>query len=356
VHLDVKPDNSERRVAIFKDNKLRLLMKLAGFDRLGDPDDSEASWIIPSSISAEKLEETLKLISGFEFAPPTYDDEKSAQDFLRSKAAAERTASKRRTAFDDDLEGSDGIDYDEEFEFPAGGPTARKSDILEKLKKTRRKRDKRAGSNELDDDDTALVRKRKRDAKSLADLEKRRKIKSNVFIHESDEEEDEEKDKAFFAREEETRRNAGRTIMKALEKAEKTGLKDPIAGKKRKLKEGEMAKQSTKKRKASDPISEDEEDETGGKSTIDDIIDISSEASSSDSDSDVDTNNDGEVTDTPMSSQLHIPSPAVSTSQSAGNVSMRDAESDSDDEMPAVRQPLHKRRAGFVVDESDSDE
>jgi replication fork protection complex subunit Tof1/Swi1 len=350
----VKPDNSERRVAIFKDNKLRLLMKLAGFDRLGEPEDPDASWIIPSSISAAKLEDTLKLIGQFEFAPPIYDDEKSAQDFLRSKAAAERTAPKRRTAFDDDPEGSDGIDYEEEFEFAAGGPTARKSDVLDKLKKTRRKRNKRAESEGLNDDDSAMERKKKHEARRLADLEKRRKIKSDVFIHDSDEETDEERDRQFFAREEETRRNAGRSIMKALEKAEKNGARDVVVGKKRKSDAAaKVSKKSTKKRKTSGSSSEDDEDETGSKD-IDDIIEISSEASSSDSDSDVESNNGGEATDTPISSQLQAPSPTISTSKSVGDVSMVDAADDSEDDAPVVRQPT-KRRAGFVVD-SDSDE
>jgi replication fork protection complex subunit Tof1/Swi1 len=338
---------------MFKDNKLRLLMKLAGFDRLGEPEDPDASWIIPSSISAAKLEDTLELIGQFEFAPPIYDDEKSAQDFLRSKAAAERTAPKRRTAFDDDPEGSDGIDYDEEFEFEAGGPTVRKSDVLDKLKKTRRKRNKSAGS-ELDDEDSVLERKKNRQAKRLAELEKRRKIKSDVFVHDSDEETDEEKDKEFFAKEEETRRNAGRSIMNALERAEKSGAKDVVSGKKRKSNTAaKLSKKSAKKRKTSDTSSGNEDDDAGGKGT-DDIIDISSEAASSDSDSDVESNNGGETTDTPISSQLQALSPAISTSKSAGDVSMRDAADDSEDDVPVVRQPA-KRRAGFVVD-SDSDE
>lgn len=33
------PDTSERRTAMFKDNKLRLLITLAGFERLGLEDE-----------------------------------------------------------------------------------------------------------------------------------------------------------------------------------------------------------------------------------------------------------------------------------------------------------------------------
>jgi replication fork protection complex subunit Tof1/Swi1 len=351
LYADVKPDNSERRVAMFKDNKLRLLMKLAGFDRLGEPEDPEASWIIPSSISASKLEETLKLISQFEFAPPIYDDEKSAQDFLRSKATAERTATKRQTAFDDDDE-SDGIDFGEEFEFAAGGPTARKSDVLDKLKKTRRKRNKRTASEELDDNENALETKKKREAKRLADLEKRRKIKSDVLVHESDEETDEEKDKEFFAREEEIRRHAGRTIMKALAKVKQSDIRNQVDGKKRKSsKEEKATAKSAKKRKTLDASSEDEDNAVAN---TNDVIDISSETSSGDDDSGDESNNGGEVTDTPISSQLQAPSPPVSTSKMGGDVSMRDAGDDSEDDGPIVRQPV-RRRGGFVV-QSDSDE
>ena len=271
---------------MYKDNKLRLLMQLVGFQRLGLDDDPEASWIIPSSISASELTESIDLIRKFEFDPPIYENGKTAEDFLRSKAAARR----RRASFDDDSEGEGGSQGEEDFEFPAGGPTTRKSDALEELKNRRRRR-RRSGTQELDDEE----KDRRAEARRKADLEKRRKIKSDMFVHDSDDETDDERDKVFFAKEEEIREAAGRSILKALTE----GISNEKGSKKRKS--TRERKKSRKRRKESEL--ESEADDSGGE---DDAVSISSKASSArvgdmlELDSDVD-----EATDTPFSSQQH---------------------------------------------------
>lgn len=329
---------------MYKDNKLRLLMTLVGFQILGLDDDPEASWIIPSFISASELTESIDLIRKFEFDPPIYENGKTAEDFLRSKAAARR----RRASFDDDSEGEGGSRSEEDFEFPAGGPTTRKSDALEELKNRRRRRRRRSRTQELDDEE----KDRRAEARRKADLEKRRKIKSDMFVHDSDDETDDERDKAFFAKEEEIREAAGRSILKALTE----GISSEKGSKKRKSMMRER-KKSRKRRKESGL--ESEADDSG---EDDDAVSISSKASSArvgdmlELDSDVD-----EATDTPFSSQQHgnhtsdrdapveISKPASAAKEDA---IMLDEENE--DAAPVRRPIARNMRAGFVID-SDSE-
>ncbi|KAF2424919.1 timeless-domain-containing protein [Tothia fuscella] len=368
--IHVKPDTTTRSIALFKDNKLRLLLKLAGLVRIGDIDDEDASWIIPSTLPTDKIEDALKLIGDHQFAPPTYDDDKTAEDFLRSKAAAERTQRVKKAAFDDDSDGPGSLSGGEEFEFEAGGPTARKSDVAKKRKLQRKKTTSASDEDEdalagSEDEAAAAARKARRAAKKLTDLEKRRKIKSDMYVHSSDEESDEEKDRAFFAREEEQRKNAGRNIMKAVAKAEKEGAREVVGARKRKSTGGTVEKGRGKKRKVT-PASDEDEDMLGQRGDVnekeDEIVEISSEHSSSDSDSDIDpegespTISGATTTDTPLSSQPRAASsPAVSTAKSNGDVSMKDAarEREDEDDAPVVRAAV-RRRGPFVV-ESDSE-
>ena len=138
----VKPDDENCKVAMFKNGYLRLLLSLIGFQRVGDNDDSDASWTIPPTMSADQLKQALDLIKKFEFSPPTFDDGRGAADLIRRKSAG---TTSRRAAFDDEDDGIDDDD-DEELLFPAGGPTPmNRSDVLKELKKTRRR--KRKGRN-----------------------------------------------------------------------------------------------------------------------------------------------------------------------------------------------------------------
>ena len=81
----VKPDNDERRIAMFKDNKLRLLMTLVGFERLGLDDEPDATWIVPSTLASIALQETHALIEKHCNNPIMQyceDDPISAEDLL----------------------------------------------------------------------------------------------------------------------------------------------------------------------------------------------------------------------------------------------------------------------------------
>lgn len=223
------PDNEERRIAMFKDNKLRLLMTLAGFERLGIDDEPDATWIIPSALSASELHEIHQIIEKHRNNPiMEYGDEEPirSEDMLRRAP----TAKTHRAEYDDDSDGDGIVSDEEEFLFPAGGPTNKnRRSALEDLKKKRRRR--RISANQegggLDDETVAL----KQEKRKLAELERRRKIKSEKFVRDIDDESDEEQDRAFFAREEERRKGQAAKVREAFEAGRVTTI---VEGRKRK--------------------------------------------------------------------------------------------------------------------------
>ena len=211
----VTPDTEITRIAMFKDPKLRLLMTLAGFERLSLEDEPNATWIIPSSLTSAQLKHTRETIEQhrnrpvFEYGE---DDPMTAEELLRRKP----TEKTKRAEYDDDSEG-DGIvgdnNVEDEFLFPPNHRMSHKS-ALDELKKKRRKRHTVLSGDEGELDEA--TREARRKARELADLEKRRKIMSHDFIHDSDEETDEERDREFFAREEARRKGQGQKVMEAL--------------------------------------------------------------------------------------------------------------------------------------------
>lgn len=351
------------KAAMFKNGHLRLLMTLVGFQRIGADDELNSPWMIPSGLSADQLKQSLDLIKQNEFSPPVFDDGKEAEDLIRRKSAG--TAAKRRTAFDD--ESDNAIDSEEEFLFPAGGPTAmKKSTALEALKKTRRRR-RKSGSSEEEDGLTEEQRKIRADARRARELEKLRKIKSDLYIHDSDEESDKERDRAFFEREEKLRQ---RTALLHLQGVKK--LKDDLAPK-------QKAVNSAVKRSVREMLSDSESD-------IDDTRHILHRSSSTARDDDESGN---EATDTPLSSSPHIRSSQTkrlrisskrvsSRSESPGNTDddassvtggdkpMRDAppalndldgeDDDEDNDVLVVRTAARRRiTSGFIIDSSDEE-
>ncbi|KAF1959839.1 timeless-domain-containing protein [Byssothecium circinans] len=325
----IKPDNEERHIAMFKDNKLRLLMNLVGFTRLGAHDDPEATWIIPSSLTSAELQEAVDLIRKFEFDPPIYEDGKGPEDMLRSKAAAARRSA-RRVDFDDD---SDGIDHDSEEdrgEYAADGPTARKGDGTARKKLKRRRAHTPVELNDEEREQRALARRQK-------DLEKQQKIKSTMFVHDSDDEDDEERDAEFFAREEALRMNTNAAIKKTLA----LGTME-TSSKKRKADENseEVPKRRKTPPKRKGPFDSDESE--------DEEAENDSSRTQSVEPRTVLDESENEATDTPLSSQ-----PALVKGQ---DVVMVDADdNEEEDDARVVRRPAARNtRAGFIID-SDSE-
>ncbi|KAL9104750.1 MAG: hypothetical protein Q9163_000362 [Psora crenata] len=241
------PPNEDIRIAIFKDAKLRLLMALSGFERLGEEDGPNATWIIPSPLTSAQLRHTHDVIEQHRQNPKFHygeEDSIPAEEMLRRKP----TEQARRADYDDDSDG-DGTAHDgqgeEEFLFPAGGPTntvnPRKS-ALDALQKKRRKRRHQVDEDTGLDDDAREARRR---ARAAADRERRRGIKSAQFVRDSDDESNEERDREFFVREEARRRGQRNRVAEALRAGRVVGRMEGEKGE-----EGEATETSGKKRKA----------------------------------------------------------------------------------------------------------
>lgn len=225
---DIKPDSDQRRIALSRDNKLQLLLKLLDFERISADDDTNATWIIPSSSypTSSRLEEALQQLVQHETTPIELPDGKSVEEFIhvKRKPAASRI---RRAEFDDEDDNDNDQatsainteNEDGEPLFPAGGPTTRPSDPLDKdLNKQRRRRRRLAKPGDIDDADAEAARAQRSHARQRAEASKRHKIKSDLFVHGSDDEDDAERDDAFFAMEESRRKGFGRQIDTVLGK------------------------------------------------------------------------------------------------------------------------------------------
>ena len=227
---------------MFKDNKLRLLMTLAGFERLGVEDEPGVTWIIPSTIPARELHETHEMIERHRNNPVTeYGEEgnsKSAEDMLR-RASTEK---KSRVEYDDDSGGDDGFisEGDDDFLYAPGGPTPmeKTADALGHLKKKRRRHRNKGDEDKLSDDE---ARQAKRKDKLAAEKEKMRRMKSKLMVRDSDEESNEEEDRAFFAGEEALRRAQAEKALEALNAGELNGITSTL-----------QVKESTKRKSGAD--------------------------------------------------------------------------------------------------------
>lgn len=359
----VKPDGEPRRIAMFKDNRLRLLMTIVGFELLGMNDEPDATWIIPSSLTSEELSKSAEVVGQHERNPKldygNDDNPIAAQDLLRRKVVH-----KPRAEYDDDSENENFVDHDEEdFLFPAGGPTLHKSDALENLKqKRRRRRHKDDDAEALLDEETQNVRRK---AREDANLEKRKKIKSALFVHDSDDEEDEERDRLFFAQEEERRRGLSMKVAEALRSGGMEGEEEEggaSTGKCRKRKmgaDGELAK--GKRRKSSALVMDDDD------------LPVISGGSSSPTHTGTLENSEVDAAETPLSSPHsqslggHGSDADVGGDNTVGKPSITKAvsdigmddktarggfivDSDSEDAAPITKPVRTRARAGFIID------
>ncbi|KAL2760710.1 hypothetical protein ACRALDRAFT_1078682 [Sodiomyces alcalophilus JCM 7366] len=199
--FSVRPDDDARRTAMFKNPHLRLLMKLAGMQRLTPSmeETPDTLWVLPPEVTADDMKETINLIGKAEFSPPVFEEGVLAEHQLRRK-----TAPRRKAAYDDDADDED--DIDDEMLFPAGGPTERKVADADKAKKPKRRRRRRRGEDGEEGDMATQSERNDKARKRLErEREKARKIKSQLYVRASDDETDEERDREFFAREEELR-------------------------------------------------------------------------------------------------------------------------------------------------------
>jgi replication fork protection complex subunit Tof1/Swi1 len=344
----IKHGEEVRKIALFKNGHLRLLLSLIGFKQEGLDDDANTPWVIPSSISADQLKQSLDWIKKFEFSPPVFDDGKEAGDFIRRKSAG--TATRTREAFDDE---DDEIDDDEELMFPAGGPTAmKKSDALEALKKTRRRR-RREGTDEEPTGLTDEQLQERADARRARELEKNRKIKSELFVHDSDEESDAERDRIFFAAEEKLRERSRINIMKEL-LGVGTSKDKTTSSTVRKRQSSAMSNDSDRDDEAQIP-SNRKRQSSAISANSDEEVEAGSGRSSSAARDSILANSD-EATDTPMSSPHIRSSQAKRRKVSSDELDSLNPLSDDDEDVPVARPPRQRVRSGFIVESSDEEQ
>lgn len=172
-------------------------MNLIGLHELHDVNNSEASWVVPASLSANHLQNALYLVNKFESSPLVFDDGQEAADFIQLKSVSSR--SRMKTMFEN--ENDESLSDDQPL-FEPGGPTRKKSDTVD----TSRKRKRERNFDETDDSDDHQLSVEQLEKRNLLrrkrELEKRRKIKSELYVRDSDDESNDERDAEFFEREE----------------------------------------------------------------------------------------------------------------------------------------------------------
>ncbi|OJJ06843.1 hypothetical protein ASPVEDRAFT_140447 [Aspergillus versicolor CBS 583.65] len=207
--IAIKPQDESFKKAMFLNAKLRLLMTLLKFERLGQENVEGISWVIPSGLKSAELRDSKAVIDRTLVVGNT--NERDPNDLLRRKYGGEPRGNTDQTTLEVNF-GSDSEGEDVILDGPLFPPNPRtKSKVLDELK-TKRKR-KNNGEKEPVDDETLEKRRQ-------AQLENTRsrlaKIKSDLYVHASDEESDEEGDQEFFRLEEGRRKEQSERIKQAL--------------------------------------------------------------------------------------------------------------------------------------------
>ena len=346
---------------MFSNGKLRLLMTVVSFERLGMEDVPGASWVVPSILSSKDISHSKTIID--EAIDKPIPEGQDPREQLRRKAVG----SGRGDNQDPTVDVTFGSDSEGEDEIPDGylfPPNPRsKSNALDELKKKRKKKQNDDEDKEPLDEATLEERRRERLDNAQA---RQAKIKSELYIHASDEDSDEAGDEEFFRLEEKRRKDQADRIKKALltgDPGGKPGKKK--GGRKRTSDEHNPRSTGTKsKRQRRPPQSVDD----GDSGSDDDILMAGMEAAGSPASVNRDTYGDHNTRPTAAEDDLDLDDDLafsrnltrnsssdnlndVSTSKPAGATNEHDAE-DEDDGPPF---PGRRRvRAGFVV-ESDSE-
>lgn len=328
---------------MFKDGKLRLLMTTIGLERQEHDEMSDTDWIIPSTLTSDQLQESLDLIKKYTDDPISFEDGKLSEDLIKRKQKA-------RKAFDSD---DDENDNQEEYLFEPGGPTTMKSLEQKPKKPSKKKRIRVDAENEEVPDELVIERRNKRLER---ERERRLAIKSDLYVHDSDDESDPEKEMEFLLREK-MQREAGFTgeITSAPLLVVGTDFKQfPATKKRKKLEKEKRTEKGKKKRKAVQES--DEEELVVDDDDEDDEAIISREASPLISNA-VDLTLDGDESDGPYTIGPVKTSNKVKgaglTKAPDNDVVMNDAEED-DEEDDAILRPSRGRRGPVVID-SDSE-
>lgn len=360
-YITVWPTSDDIRTAMFKNARLKLLMRLVGFEMLAEEDALGAPWIVPGSLTSESLSKSKSVIEQYEQTPWQSDvPDEDPEDLLRRSRNKAKNQNEdeepQHGGFLDDSEG------EEEFMFPDNPRKKRTKNVLDELKAQRRKR-KRDNDDEGEEEVDEEAAARRRAAREAALRDRRRKIKSEAYIRDSDDESDEERDRLFFEREDQLRQKQEDYIQKQI----------TLSGNKPTTKGTDKSKK--KKGKSAPPTQS-----TGFESEDDDLLmrdfDVAPDETASSqplriSTSDEDSEEEDEST--PMSSQTSAVGRKaqntdgalrpVSQGKSRPAASLMDLldNSDHEDENDAGKEALpvlrrREMRGGFIVDSSDDDD
>jgi Timeless protein C terminal region. len=340
---------------MFSNAKLRLLMTIVGFERLGVEDVLGASWVIPASLKSDDLHEIISEILKSLQNPFSGDPNDDPRKHIQPKNKGSDRGNMIQGTLDVNFGSeSEGEDIPDGPLFPANPRS--KSSALDDLKKKRKKKQKAATEREPLDDETLEAR---RDARLSNALSRQAKIKSDLFIHASDEESDEEADKEFFRLEEERRVKQAKEIKKALltgtVKSTSKGKGKKSAARKRTSDTGtSAAAKSKRQRRNSGSAASGAESDADG-----DILMAELDAQSSHSQQEISTSHGaGEDEDTPLTSgedDLAFDDDFAFTRDPPSKPQATEYEAVDDDEEDAPVAPARRRmRGGFVI-ESDSE-
>lgn len=305
---------------------------------------SSTDWIIPPTLTSDQLQESLDLIKKYTDDPISFEDGKLSEDLIKRKQKA-------RKAFDSD---DDENDNQEEYLFEPGGPTAMESLEQKPKKPSKKRRIREDAENEELPDELAIERRKKRLDR---EREKRLAIKSDLYVHDSDDESDPEKEMEFLLREKMQRESGfiGEITGAPLLVVGTDFKQFPATKKRKKLEKEERIEKGKKKRKAvqesdEELVADDDDDDE------DDEAIISREASplilnAVDLASD-DDESDGPYTIGPVKTSNEVKGAGPSEAPD-NDVVMNDAEED-DEEDDAILRPGRGRRGPVVID-SDSE-
>ncbi|PCG98671.1 hypothetical protein PENOC_061840 [Penicillium occitanis (nom. inval.)] len=354
--IEIKPSDDAIRTATFRNGRLRLLLNLVGVERLGSEDVMGSSWVVPSSLSSETLFAIVSTIEKGLENPVTEIDGLDPREQIRRVPTAEPKETHQTTLdvdFGSESEGEDAIP-----DGPLFPPNIRsKSNALKELKEKRKKRSKRDDYDKEPLDDATLEERRR--VREENARERQAKIKSDLFVHDSDDESDEEADKEFFEREEAVRKAQDQRVREALiNKA----LEEDASNEQSKKK-----KPTRRKRRSMEDDQSDKDTESEGQKKR--RITVSGfEMSDDDEDDDVlMTGTNGDLGSRGASTSQGVEeddTPPISTEQeewdldkeleqqkSAAVVATHDDDSEEDGPVAGSRR---RARAGFVI-ESDSE-
>ncbi|KAJ5128485.1 phosphoribosyltransferase-like protein [Penicillium atrosanguineum] len=341
--IPVKPCDDSCKSAMFSNAKLRLLMGLVGFERVGMEDVPGATWFVPAPLSSKDLRETMSSVNRSLLNPVPEGGEDDPRQLLRKRETSSGRQSLAQTTLDANFgSDSEGEDIPDGPLFP---PNPRsKANALDELKKKRKtKKSKGDAETEPLDDETLEERREARLSNALA---RQAKIKSDLFIHASDEESDAEADVEFFRLEEERRKKQAENVKKAL----LTGTMEQVKSKKkgkRKSGAGTSTAESKRQRRGSGSSSDVASDADG------DILMAELDAQSLGSPQEPSISRDAQE-DTPITSAADDMDFDDDLVFSRDRQAKAAEEADADEEDTPMVPSRRRMRGGFVI-ESDSE-